>query len=74
MENEVRVCGDFYQGDDGKWYILPEAKARDRAMYYRGRIAYDKADSRRAIGTYNEVGEVIPFESWTNKSAGSSQE
>lgn len=73
MENEMRIVGDFFQKEDGTWGILESAKARDRAMYYRGRIAYDKSDPRRAIGTYNEVGEVVPFQSWVNETQSSEE-
>jgi hypothetical protein len=72
MEKEVRVVGDFYQGDDGKWYITPESKAASLAMYYSGRLAYDKTDPRKVVGTYSPTGEVIPYQTWATKASDNS--
>lgn len=65
--SEVRIVGDYYQGEDGKWHLTDEAKAHSTALYYSGRLAYDREDTRHAIGRYNSVGEIIPFQPWPSK-------
>jgi hypothetical protein len=51
----------YVQDADGKYVLTPEAKAWSTRLYYAGRLAYNKEDTRFAIGRYNEVGEVVPF-------------
>lgn len=58
---------DWVQDSDGKWFISEESKARSLALYYSGRLAYSKEDSRKPIGRYNSVGEVIPFKTWVDQ-------
>ena len=60
MEDK-KIVGDYFQADDGGWYITPEAKARDTAMYYSGRLAYNQNDSRHPVGLYTPAGEVIRY-------------
>lgn len=57
---------DWIQDTDGKWILSQEAKDRARALYFSCRVAYDPEDTRKFIGRYNEVGEVIPFKRWTD--------
>jgi len=67
MENEVRVVNGYVQNSDGKWVLTEEAKAESKALYYSGRLAYDREDTSHAIGRYNSIGEVIPFKPWPSK-------
>ena len=57
----------YVQNENGKWVLTPETKAQSLALYYSGRLAYDKEDTRHPIGRYNSVGEVIPFTLWPSK-------
>jgi hypothetical protein len=68
MENEVRIVNGYVQNSEGKWVLTEEAKAESLALYYSGRLAYNREDTRHAIGRYNAVGEVIPFKPWPTKS------
>lgn len=64
----------YIQDTDGKWIMSEESKAEGQAMYYSGRLAYDPQDLRHAIGRYNAVGEVIPFQPWPSKLVAEIQE
>lgn len=61
MENEVRNVNGYVQDSSGKWVLSQEAKAESLALYYSGRLAYDPANTKFAIGRYSPTGEVIPF-------------
>lgn len=67
-ETVTESVGDYIKDTDGKWILSPDAKARSRAMYYSGRLAYDSTDTRFPIGRYNSVGEIIPFNAFPEKS------
>ena len=67
MENEVREVNGYIQNSEGKWVLTETAKAESLALYYSGRLAYGKEDTRHPIGRYNSVGEVIPFTPWPSK-------
>ena len=56
MENEVREVNGYVQNEQGKWVLTEAAKAESLALYYSGRLAYSKEDTRHAIGRYNSVG------------------
>lgn len=59
----------YVQDTDGKWILSQQAKDWSKALYYSGRLAYSKENSRIAIGKYNSNGEVIPFQRyWENTS------
>lgn len=73
MENGVQVVNGYMQDQDGKWVLTPEAKAEATAMYYSGRLAYNREDSRIAIGRYSPTGEVIPFKRWTDNTTTDTQ-
>lgn len=74
MENEVREVNGYVQNSDGKWVLTEAAKAESLALYYTSRLAYDKEDTRHAIGRYNSQGEVIPFQLWPSKVTGVASE
>lgn len=63
---DIKTVNGYYQGADGKWYLSDGAKAEAKALYYNRRLAYDPQDTRHAIGTYNEFGEIVPFKNWHN--------
>lgn len=67
MENSVREVNGYVQNEQGKWVLTEAAKAESLALYYSGRLAYGNEDTRHAIGRYNSVGEVIPFQPWPSK-------
>lgn len=67
MENEVREVNGYVQNEQGKWVLTEAAKAESLALYYSGRLAYDREDTRHPVGRYNSVGEVIPFTPWPSK-------
>ena len=60
----------YVQDHDGKWILTEEAKAASQALYYSGRIAYEKSERRRAIGRYAPNGEIIPFATFHSPTKG----
>lgn len=74
MENEVQEVNGYIQNSEGKWILTERAKAESLALYYSGRLAYDRTDSRHPIGRYNAVGEVIPFKPWPSRTVSATVE
>jgi hypothetical protein len=68
MTTEIREINGYVQNSEGKWVMTEESKMESLRLYYSGRLAYDKEDTRHAIGRYNEIGEVIPFRPWVSTS------
>lgn len=67
MEKQIFELEGYVRNEEGKWVLTEEAKAESKALYYSGRLAYDREDTRHAIGRYNSVGEIIPFQPWPSK-------
>jgi hypothetical protein len=57
----------YIQNAEGKWVLTDEWKAKQEALYYSGRLAYDPQDQRFAVGRYTSTGEVIYFKEQNNQ-------
>lgn len=63
--SEGKTCNFYVKNDSDEWVMNPAYDAWAKSMYYSDRVAYDSRDSRMIIGRYNESGEVIKFNPWS---------
>lgn len=67
MESSTPKFEGYTLDTNGKLVLTEESKAASLAMYYSGRLAYGKEDTRFPIGRYTATGEVVPFQPWPSK-------
>lgn len=67
MEQSTPKFEGYTLDTNGKWVLTEESKAASLSMYYSGRLAYGREDTRFPVGRYTATGEVVPFQPWPSK-------